>query len=299
MAEIKIQESKRGFGILLALLSTLSFSFMTVFAALNSPSISIWEQAFFRNIVGVFTIGLYLAKKRIPLFGEKKYWPHMFVRSLFGFISFSLLFYASRNALQADVTILNRTSMVAVSIVSVVFLHEKLTKMHIPAMIIAFAGAFIAANPRFDSAFLPLLAALGTVLCDAICYPLLSYFSGRVNALTVVMFLTTFSSLAAIPLMASTFVVPTGSDLFYLIMIGVFATSGQILMTLSYHWAPAGELSVYNLMGIIFSAILGFLFLGQIPTPRTIIGGILVIGASLLLFCYKKKWLKRNPGERS
>lgn len=57
-------------------------------------------------------------------------------------------------------------------------------------------------------------------------------------------------------------------------------------------------MSVYNLMGIIFSAILGFLFLGQIPTPHTIIGGFLVIGASLLLFFYKKKWLERNPGER-
>lgn len=94
--------------------------------------------------------------------------------------------------------------------------------------------------------------------------------------------------------MIPTFVVPSGPDLFYLIMIGVTAALGQILMTLSYHYAPAGELSIYNLMGILFSALLGFFILHQIPTVRTFIGGGLVVLASLLLFFYKKRWLKTN-----
>lgn len=295
MAQLKIQESRRSFGIVLSLLSTFSFSCMTICAALNSPEISVWEQTFFRNLIGLVVAGAVLKKNHQPLFGERKYWPQMLARSVFGFLAVALLFYASRNALQADVTILNRISMVSISIVSVIFLNEKLTKMHIPAMIIAFAGAYIAADPKFDSAFLPLLAAFGTSLCDAVCYPLLSYFSGRVNAYSVVMFFCTFSTLASIPLMAPVFVVPMGMDLLYLILIGVFAALGQILMTLSYHWAPAGELSIYNLVGILFSAILGFLVLGQIPTARTFIGGALVIIASMLLFFYKKKWLKEHP----
>lgn len=60
------------------------------------------------------------------------------------------------------------------------------------------------------------------------------------------------------------------------------------------HKAPAGELSIYNLMGILFSALLGFFILHQIPTVRTFIGGGLVVLASLLLFFYKKRWLKTN-----
>ena len=187
MAQLKISETQRTKGVFLALLSTLSFSFMTVFAALNSSEISIWEQTFFRNLIGFFVSLFILLKTQHPrsfgdLYGEKKYWPQMFARSFFGLLAVMLLFYASRNALQADVSIMNRISMFTISIVSVIFLHERLTKMHIPAMVIAFTGAYIAANPRFDSAFLPLLAAFGTSLCDAICYPLLSYFSGRVNA---------------------------------------------------------------------------------------------------------------------
>lgn len=176
MAQLKISETQRTKGVILALLSTLSFSFMMIFAALNSPEISLWEQTFFRNLIGIFVASFILIKNHQPLFGERKYWPQMFARSLFGLLAVMLLFYASRNALQADVSIMNRISMFTISIVSVVFLHERLTKMHIPAMLIAFTGAYIAANPRFDSAFLPLLAAFCTSLCDAVCYPLLSYF---------------------------------------------------------------------------------------------------------------------------
>lgn len=168
MAQLKISETQRTKGVILALLSTLSFSFMMIFAALNSPEIPLWEQTFFRNLIGIFVASFILIKNHQPLFGERKYWPQMFARSLFGLLAVMLLFYASRNALQADVSIMNRISMFTISIVSVVFLHERLTKMHIPAMLIAFTGAYIAANPRFDSAFLPLLAAFCTSLCDAV-----------------------------------------------------------------------------------------------------------------------------------
>lgn len=297
MAKVNIQESQRSKGVLLALLSAFSFSFMMVFAALSSPEISIWEQVFFRNLIGLFVAAFVLKRQHEPLFGERKYWPQMLARSAFGFLAITLLFYASRNALQADVSILNRISMFTISIVSVLFLGEKLTKVHISSMIIAFIGAYIAANPRFDSAFLPLLAAACTSLCDAVCYPLLSYFSGRVNAFTVVMFFCTFSTILAGILMIPGFVVPAPLDLFYLIMIGITAAAGQILMTLSYHYAPAGELSIYNLMGILFSALLGFVILHQVPSSRTLIGGVLVAFASLLLFFYKKRWLKEHPSE--
>lgn len=299
MAQLKIREAQRSKGVLLALLSTFSFSFMMIFAALSSPEISVWEQVFFRNLIGLFVAAFMLIRQHQPLFGERKYWPQMFARSFFGFLAIALLFYATRNALQADVSIMNRISMFTISIVSVLFLHERLTKMHIPSMIIAFTGAYIAANPRFDSAFLPLLAAFGTSLCDAVCYPLLSYFSGRVNAYSVVMFFCTFSTIVSGIIMIPSFVFPSALDLFYLIMIGITAALGQILMTLSYHYAPAGELSIYNLMGILFSALLGFVILGQVPSARTFIGGALVITASLLLFFYKKKWLRDNPPEEA
>jgi len=82
MAQLKISETQRTKGVILALLSTLSFSFMMIFAALNSPEISLWEQTFFRNLIGIFVASFILIKNHQPLFGERKYWPQMFARSL-------------------------------------------------------------------------------------------------------------------------------------------------------------------------------------------------------------------------
>lgn len=282
-------------GICLALLSTLSFAFMQVFVALTGEEVGIMEQTFFRNLIGLIVVGIVAHRSHIPFFGERRYQPHLFARAAAGFLAIVLLFYASRNAAQADVSILNRMSMFTISAVSAIFLHEKLTKMHIPAMLVAFLGAFIAADPSFSSAFLPLLAAFGTALCDTVSYPMISYLSGKVNSLTVVMYFCTFSTVLAIPLMLPTFVWPTGWNLFCLLMIGVFAAIGQITMTFSYRWAPAGELSIYNQMAILDSAILGFFFLKEVPSVRTVLGGGMVILASVALFLYKQRDIRLHP----
>ena len=62
MAQLKISETQRTKGVILALLSTLSFSFMMIFAALNSPEIPLWEQTFFRNLIGIFVASFILIK---------------------------------------------------------------------------------------------------------------------------------------------------------------------------------------------------------------------------------------------
>ena len=275
------------------LLSALSFGLMQIFVALNGAQIGIMEQTFFRSAIGMLILAPLIRREHATFFGPRNYQRQLFARSTAGFFAILLLFYASRNAAQADVAILNRVEMFTITAVSAAFLGEKLTKMHIPAMVIAFAGAYIAANPSFDSSFLPLLAAFGAALCDTVAYPLLSYFSGRVNPLTVIFHFCTFSAALSLPLMLPEFVMPGGWDLFCLVMIGVTAAGGQIAMNFSYRMAPAGELSVYNQAGIPISALLGFLFLNEVPGLRSLLGGALVLLASGLLFFYKQRALQR------
>ena len=73
------------------------------------------------------------------------------------------------------------------------------------------------------------------------------------------------------------------------ILLGILAALVQICLTYSYRMAPAGEVSVYNYSGIIFSMIFGYLILGQAVGVTSILGGALVIGASLLVYFYNRK----------
>lgn len=295
MFQFKVQNKQHAQGILLIILSTLSFGFMQIFVAMTGDEIHIMEQTFFRNLIGLIVIGILVKRDHISFFGDKQFQPQLIGRSLSGFLGVILLFYAARNALQADVTILNRISMFTITAASAIFLHEKLTKIHIPTMILAFMGAFIAANPTFDSSFLPLLAAFASALCNTVAYALVSYLAGKVNPLTVIMHFCVFSTVASIPFMITTFVIPTGWNLFCLLMIGTFGAIGQITMTYAYRHAPAGEISIYSQIAIPFNALLGFLFLNEIPTVRNLIGSILVLSASTILFLYKQNHVKQEP----
>lgn len=288
MAETRIRTDRKK-GIALALLSAASFGMMSIFVAMTRGHISVMEQTFFRNLIGFFLIGFVCYREHIPFYGERKYAPQLFARCFFGFMGVMCLFYATRNAAIADVTIVSRLDMFTITAVSAIFLHEKLGRWHYLAMAVAFTGAFIAANPRFDSGFLPLLGAFGTALCNTVSYPTMSYLAGRVNSLTIIMCFCTFSTLAAIPLMWSTFVLPTGWTLAGLLALGAFAASGQICLTYSYHYAPAGELSIYSQLSILINALLGLVFLGQVPSGRTILGGALVMTASIGLCIYKQR----------
>lgn len=281
--------SEKSKGMLLMLLSTLSFSSMQIVVSKTSSKIGVMQQVFVRNLISLIIVGIILKRKKISFYGEKKYQPQLFARSFFGFLGVIFLFIAARNAYQADVTIITRTSPFMITILSVIFLKEKITKTQIAALVIAFAGAYIAADPKFDSSFLPMASALLSAFCNGICYTLLAYFKGKVNALTVIMHFSTFSTVAAVPFMIGNFAIPDLHDMLMLSLIGIFAAIGQITMTYSYRMAPASVVSIYSQLGIVFVAILAYVFLGEKPGSSSLIGGMLVITGSLLVYLNNKK----------
>ena len=278
--------NKRNLGILLMLLSAFSFACMQIVVKLSSGTIPLMEQVFVRNIISLSVAFFLIKKSKVSVFGEKKYQPSLFARSFFGFIGVIFLFYASSHANQADVTILNKMSPFLITIFATMFLGEKLSKMQIPALLIAFGGAFLVANPKFNSNMFPLIMAFLSAVASGVAYTLLSYFKNKVNGLTVIMHFSTFSMVASVPFIIGNFVVPTGSDLITLILIGVFGSLGQIALTYSYRLVPASEVSIYNYSGILFSMILGYVVLNQKVGINSLIGGSIVVLASFMVYWY-------------
>lgn len=86
--------------------------------------------------------------------------------------------------------------------------------------------------------------------------------------------------------MLHNFVVPDPHEFFLLLLIGIFGGFGQITLTYSYRMATAAEISIYNYSGIIFSIILGFFFLGEVPDWSSLIGCVLVIAAALITYLF-------------
>ena len=278
--------NERQKGAVLMTSSAFLFSAMQIAINMSGSTIPLMEQIFFRNIVCLFMSLAVILRTGGSLFGTRKHQPLLFVRSIFGFMGFITMFYASAHAHQGDVTTLMKLSPFLITLWAAIFLKEKIRKVQIPALLIAFAGAALVGNPAFNSNMFPLFMAFLCAVFTSVSYTLLAYFKNKVDGMTIIMHFSTFCVIATIPFMLHNFVVPDPHELFLLLLIGIFGGFGQITLTYSYRMATAAEISIYNYSGIIFSIILGFFFLGEVPDWSSLIGCVLVIAAALITYLF-------------
>ena len=281
--------SERTKGAVLMCTSAFLFSAMQIPISLSGTTIPIMEQVFFRNIVTLILSFILLMRSGGSLFGTKKNQPLLFVRSAFGFLGLITQFYAVAHANQGDVSTMMKLSPFMITLWAAIFLKEKIRKVQIPALLIAFLGAAFVANPAFNSNLLPLFMAFLCAFFSSVSYTLLAYFKNKVDGMTIIMHFSTFCVLACIPFMIFDFVMPTFKELLLLLLIGVFGGFGQIALTYAYRLATAAEISIYNYSGIVFSIILGYVFLGEVLDVTSVIGCALVIIAALITYIFSGK----------
>ncbi len=270
-------------------LSSLGFSLMSVMVALTADTIPLFEQLFFRNFIIAIIAFVTVKRQKASLFGAKSSRPYLVARSLTGFVGIITSFYASGNADQGDVSILTRMSPFIVTVLAVIFLKEKVTKYQIIALIIAFAGAVIVANPQMNSNVFPLFIALVSAVFGGVAYTMISLLKGKENSSTIVFYFSAFTTVLTIPMMLMDFVIPSLEDFIILILIGVFGGMGQLFITAAYTCAKASSVSIYNYAGIIFSMILGYALLGQNVGFASAIGAVLVVVAGFVAYKDKSK----------
>lgn len=273
--------SEKTKGIIFMLISSASFSMMQLVVKLSSTNIGTIQQAFFRNLISLVVAGVIIHKRGISYFGPKKYQPALFTRSMAGFIGIFFLFYASSHASQGDVAVLSRTSPIWVSLFAWLILKEKIPKVQVPVIALCLLGAVVAMRPTFDSSMIPLAMAGLTAVGAGIAYTMIALCKGHVDPMTVIFHFSFISSVGSGLLMIPGYVSPTAKEWLMLVLIGVFGAMGQIFLTYSFQKAPASEVSVYDYSGILFSALLGLLVLGERLTANTVIGGALIIASGL------------------
>ena len=281
--------SERTKGAVLMCTSAFLFSAMQIPISLSGTTIPIMEQVFFRNIVTLILSFILIMRSGGSLFGTKKNQPLLFVRSAFSFLGLITQFYAVAHANQGDVSTMMKLSPFMITLWAAIFLKEKIRKVQVPALLIAFLGAAFVANPAFNSNLFPLFMAFLCAFFSSVSYTLLAYFKNKVDGMTIIMHFSTFCVLACIPFMIFDFVMPTFKELLLLLLIGVFGGFGQIALTYAYRLATAAEISIYNYSGIVFSIILGYVFLGEVLDVTSVIGCALVIIAALITYIFSGK----------
>lgn len=279
--------NKKTKAILLMLFSAFTFSSMQIVVKIL-PSIPLMEKVFFRNFISLIISYIILKKNNISYFGNKENRKYLFYRYIFGFTGIILFFYATTNMLAADAAILNKLSPVFVIIFAHYFLKEKVDKTKIIVLIISVFGSLLVIKPQFNSSMIPAAAGFISAILSGAAYIFITIIGNRESIYTTVFYFSFLSSVSCIPFFAVNFVMPNLYELFLLILLGLFAALGQIALTSAYNGWEASEVSIYDYSNIIFSSLLGYLFLSEVPDKLSILGGFLILSASLILYTQQK-----------
>lgn len=110
----------------------------------------------------------------------------------------------------------------------------------------------------------------------------------------IVMFFSVFSCIVTLPFMIIEYEPMSAIQLIFLLLAGASAAGGQLSITKAYTKAPAKEISVFDYTQVIFAALLGFIFLDQMPDIFSVIGYIIIIGSAIFKWWYIKEKDKKE-----
>ena len=215
----------------------------------------------------------------------------LILRSSFGTLGILCNFYAVDHLLVSDASMLNKLSPFFVIICSSLFLKEKVNHVQRISVIIAFIGSLFVIKPSVNfmsniNSIIGILGALGA----GVAYTCVRQLGKQgVTSAKIVFFFSCFSCLVVLPEILLHYTPMTLQQFLLLIGAGLMAAGGQFSITAAYTYAPAKEISVFDYTQVIFAAILGFIFLNQIPDIYSVIGYIIIIGIAFWSFIKQKK----------
>lgn len=268
-------------GAALLALSALLFALMGLGVREVSSSVNNESVVFFRNLVGVlFFLPLILLKGVRPLkTGRLK--SHLW-RTTFGLAAMYCFFYAIAHLPLADAMLFTYSAPVFTPLIAWWWLKEPLSKRILATTIIGLIGVLLVAKPSAALLDSQALIGMAASILAAFAFVSIREMSDTEPAFRMVFYFSLFSALiSAIPL-AWTWQPVNQHELGLLLVIGLLATTSQIIMSKAYSLAPPGLIGPFAYLAIVFAGLIAWLRWGETPDLTSLFGAALIFTSSLL-----------------
>jgi len=285
------------------IISAFCFALMNCFVRLSGDLPTI-QKSFFRNFIALLAAGFIILKSAFKNNSENKLkaiknefnykksdFPLLIIRAGFGTLGILGNFYAVSRLNISDASMLNKLSPFFAIVFSFLFLKEKPKLIQALGVLIAFLGSLFIIKPsmNFAETFPAIVGFCGGIGAGAAYTAVRALGQRGVKGPKIVFFFSAFSCIVTLPFIIFDYAPMSLKQTFILLMAGLAASGGQFSITAAYTNAPAKEVSVFDYSQIIFAAVLGYIIFDQIPDIYSVIGYVIIIGVSVLLFFYNKK----------
>jgi len=266
------------------IVAAASFAAMSLLVAASSHQLGAVEILFYRTFIGLLVLlpPVLLGRERVAT----RHWPAHLKRSLAGYLSMAMLFYALAHLPLATAVTLNYTSSLSFAVCCVLLRGDRLSHPVKLALVLGFAGIVLILRPTFDqgqwlAGVVGLLSGAGAGL--ALFHVRELGELGERPAVTVfwLYFLSTVCGLAWV-LLHGGFTPLALPDLGRLVVMGLLGLLGQLAMTRAYKEGRKFVVSSLAYLTVVFSALLGLVFGGQLLSMTALLGMAMIIGCGML-----------------
>ena len=271
-------------GAIAMILSSLAFAVMGVCIQICAQTLPNGMVVFFRNISGlVFLSPIVIRAGGLSVLRTTHLKQHL-VRGIAGLSSMYCFFYAIGHLPLADAVLLNYTLPLFIPLVESLWLGEPFPLRLAAPLGLGFLGVMIVLPP--GRGLITAAAGLGLLggLLSAVAQTGVRELTKTEPTVRIVIYFALMgTSISALGL-PFVWVSPAPALWLVIVLLGLSATTGQLLMTKAYSFAPASQIGGFVYTGVIFAALMDWLRLGHTPTLRFFAGATLVIASGALMF---------------
>ena len=203
-----------------------------------------------------------------------------------------LFFLALKSLPMAEAISIFFIEPLILTLLAALILKERIRIRRILAIIIGFCGAIIVIQPSFAIFGWPSLLPLGTAFTFALymiitrivaqtTHPVQSQITMSAFALGTVLLLAFLNEWANLE--AASWRLPNGIEMLVMLLLGLVATTGHLMVVFALQRADAGLLAPFQYLEVVMASALGYLIFNDIPKQTTIIGVSLIIASGLYL----------------
>ena len=200
-------------------------------------------------------------------------------------LSASLCMYLSLPHIPiADATALVFFSPMVVTLLSVVFLKEKIGLHRILAIGVGLAGVMLIIEPGFGSTGPYHLLPLAAAVINAIYLMLTRQLAGAEESAATQFHTTAVGTVVLSFFVYSVWVPPSATTVALLVALGAMAAAGHFCVVRAFSHAPASLLSPYLYCQVIFAALYSMFWFGDQPRPMMVAGAALLMASGLYIW---------------
>ena len=238
------------------------------------------------------TVGLAALATRRPL-------DHA-IRSISGIVSLGLLYFALTRIPIADATAISYAAPIFITVLSIFLLGEVIGMQRWLAVIAGFVGVLLISRPGTGSWDIGVIAAAGSALTGAMVAIWLRKLSSSEKPVTIGIFYNNLGCLVCLAwVLLSGWMTPRGGDFWLFLGFGLGCGVQQWLLTVSFRYAEASLLAPFEYLAMIFAAIVGYVFWGEVPVVTTWVGAGIIAASGLFIFMRRQKRMKPSKPPES